>query len=131
MYVGYEDDRKSARHLYHVGIQFALTHLRRCMVEAKDVSCRTPPLEDDPEKLAGRGTFVMLNESIDHLAEQISLLSPALRQVIVMRYLRGIEPSEIIDRLAISASEYEQRLTSAKHQLRQRLREIGVDPPAF
>ena len=48
-----------------------------------------------------------------------------------MRYLQDLEPSEIIKRLGISASAYEQRLTAAKHQLRQKLRALGVDPQAF
>lgn len=117
-------------YLFQVGMRFALTHMRRSKVEAKDI-LRRIPLEDDPDKLAGPETRAMLDQSIGHLGAEISLLSPALREVIVMRYLQDLEPSEIIKRLGISASAYEQRLTAAKHQLRQKLRALGVDPQAF
>jgi RNA polymerase sigma-70 factor, ECF subfamily len=117
-------------YLFQVGMRFALMHLRRRKVEARDV-LRRIPLEDDPGRLAGPETSAMLNQSIDHLGAQISLLSPALREVIVMRYLQDLEPADIIERLGISASAYEQRLTTAKHQLRERLRALGVDPQAL
>lgn len=116
-------------YLFQVGIRFAIEQIRRGKIEAKHL-LRRVPLDDDPGKVAGPETRAMLDQSIDHLAEQISLLSPALREVIVMRYLQGIEPFHVIDRLGISASAYEQRITAAKRQLRERLRAIGVDPDA-
>jgi RNA polymerase sigma factor (sigma-70 family) len=116
-------------YLFRVGMRFALMYLRRAKVEARDV-LRRVPLEDDPDKLAGPETRAMLDQSIDHLGMEIALLSPALREVIVLRYLQGMEPPEIIERLGISVSAYEQRLTAAKRQLRPRLRAFGLDPQA-
>jgi RNA polymerase sigma factor (sigma-70 family) len=117
-------------YLFQVGTRLAIDQLRRRQVEAKDV-LRRVPLEDDSNKLAGPEARAILDESIDHLAEQISLLSSGQREVIVMRYLQGMEPADIIDRLGISESAYRQRLVAAKHELRERLRAIGVDPDAL
>jgi RNA polymerase sigma factor (sigma-70 family) len=114
-------------YLFRVGMRFALMRLRRVKVEAKDV-LRRIPLEDGPDVQAGPETRAMHDQSIDHLGTQIALLPPALREVMVMRYLQGMEPAEITDRLGISISAYEQRLTAAKHQLRRRLRTLGLDP---
>ncbi len=117
-------------YLFHVGTRIALKNLRRRKVEAK-VVLRSIPVEDDPDKLAGPEALAMLNQSIEHLGAELWLLNPAQREVLVMRYVQGMEPTEIIKSLGISASAYEQRLTAAKHVLRQRLRAIGVDPQSF
>lgn len=116
-------------YLFQVGINFALHQFRREKVEANHI-LRRVPLDDDPDRVAGPETRALLAQIIDHLDQQISLLSPALREVFVMRYLQGIEPAHIIERLGISASAYEQRISAAKRRLRERLRAIGVDPDA-
>lgn len=116
-------------YLFQVGTRFALMYLRRHKIEARDRMLRSP-IEDDPGRLAGPETHASFEESIAHLEAQIGLLSPALREVFVMRYGQGMEPSEIIRQLGISAAAYEDRLTAAKRLLRQRLRALGVDPQA-
>jgi RNA polymerase sigma factor (sigma-70 family) len=117
-------------YLFTVATRFAFKCLRRRKVEAK-VVLRSVPVEDDPAKVAGPEARAMLDQGIEHLASELWLLSPALREVMVMRHVLGMEPPEIISRLGISASAYEQRLTAAKHQLRDRLRAIGIDPQSF
>lgn len=121
-------DNPSA-YLFQAGTHIAITYTRRRRVEAEDVLHRIP-LEDDPEKIVGPETRAILEQSIDRLKAQIGLLRPALREVIVMRYLEGMEPPEIINRLGISTTAYGQRVTAAKRQLKQALRALGVDPQA-
>ncbi len=117
-------------YLFHVATRVAFKILRRRKVEAKIV-LRSTPIEDDPNKFAGPEVLAMRDQSIEQLGAELWLLSPAQREVLVMRYVQGMEPTEIIKSLGISASAYEQRLTAAKHLLRQRLRAIGVDPQSF
>lgn len=116
-------------YLWQVATRFALMYLRRHKIEAKDRMLRSP-VEDDPGRIAGPETHTSFQQSMGHLKAQIALLSPALRAIIVMRYIQGMEPNEIVRRLGISVAAYEDRLTAAKHQLRQRLRALGVDPQA-
>ena len=118
-----------AAYLFQAGTHIAITSMRRSRVEAEDV-LRRIPLEDDPEKIVGPETHAILEQSIDRLQAQIGLLRPALREVIVMRYLEGLEPPEIINRLGISVTAYGQRITAARRQLKQALRALGVDPQA-
>lgn len=117
-------------YLFQVGVRFALMRIRRAKFEARDVLRRTP-LEDDTDRIAGPEALAMLDESVRRLREQIATLSEPLRQVLELRHLQGMEKSEIIKQLGISAFTYERQLTAAKRQLRQRLRAIGVDPEAF
>lgn len=125
-----EHIEKPRAYLFQMGVRFALMRMRRAKFEARDV-LRRIPLEDSPDRIAGPEDLAMLDQSVSRLREQIAALDPQLRQVLVLRHLQGMEASEIINQLGISAFTYERRLTAAKRQLRQRLRAIGVDPQAF
>jgi RNA polymerase sigma factor (sigma-70 family) len=116
--------------IFKVGVRLAIDRIRSAKRDAL-LAQSIASIQDSSEHRSLPEPRAMLDESIRHLGDAIEALTPGLRQVFVMRYVRHMAPMEISERLGISMSAYQQRITAANEQLAQRLAALGVDPRAF
>jgi RNA polymerase sigma factor (sigma-70 family) len=112
--------------LFDVATKLAITRLKRVRAEAartaspgelEEVLDEAPPLE----------RRAMAEQAMKHLVEVVAELTPAVREVFVMRYVQQMPRQEIAERLGITVGAVEQRLTRALMQCRGRLAALGID----
>ncbi len=66
----------------------------------------------------------MDSEIFARVRRAVRALPPKYREVVVLRYLQGLETSEMCELLGITANAIQVRLTRAKQQLRESLGEL-------
>jgi RNA polymerase sigma factor (sigma-70 family) len=112
--------------LFDVATKLAITRIKRVRTEAArsaapgeldDVLDEGPPLE----------RRAMADQAMQRLVEVVGELTPAVREVFVMRYMQQMPRQEIAAQLNISLGAVEQRLTRALVHCRTRLAALGID----
>ncbi len=79
----------------------------------------------DPSALPDRRASA--EQAMRQLAAIVEDLTPNLRQVFIMRYVKQMPRQEIAEQLGISLGALEQRLTRALAQCRSRMSAPGLD----
>lgn len=75
-------------------------------------------VDDNAERAA------METEALARVRRAVKALPPKYREVVVLRYLQGLETAETCELLGITANAMQVRLTRAKRQLRESLGEM-------
>jgi RNA polymerase sigma-70 factor (ECF subfamily) len=83
-----------------------------------DEGCPDLCAEENTERAA------MDAEIFARVRRAVRALSPKYREVVVLRYLQGLETSEMCELLGITANAMQVRLSRARQQLRQSLGEL-------
>lgn len=97
---------------------------RRKRREAEYLSAREAtedPLANDPIYA------LLLSERREFVREQLTLLDPAQRELLVLKYVAGCSYRDIARRLSMDVGAVEYRLTQARKTLRRRLVDAGLD----
>lgn len=82
------------------------------------------PCSDD-----SAATGAMAAERLAHIRRAVRTLPPKYHEVVVLRYLEGLETSEVCRLLGISANTMQVRLSRAKSQLKESLSELMQEKP--
>ncbi len=69
-------------------------------------------------------TGVMDAERLAHVRRAVGALPPKYREVVVLRYLEGLDTDDICELLGITANAMQVRLSRAKSQLKDSLNEL-------
>ncbi len=85
---------------------------------AVDEDCLDLRVEENAERAA------MDTETFARVRRAVRALPPKYREVVVLRYLQGLETSEMCELLGITVNAMQVRLTRAREQLRQSLGEL-------
>jgi len=85
---------------------------------AVDEDCLDLCVEENAERAA------MDTETFARVRRAVRALTPKYREVVVLRYLQGLETSEMCELLGITVNAMQVRLTRAREQLRQSLGEL-------
>lgn len=112
--------------LFDVATKLAINRLKRARQEARHTGS-PEEMEAVPDAAPQPDKRLVLEEAMDRLTETVEQLTPALREVFAMRYVKHLSRVEIAGRLGITVGAVEQRLTRALAQCRARLTALGVD----
>lgn len=88
---------------------------------------RTVAIEEDNPNLCSEENAeqaAMDTETFARVRRAVRALPPKYREVVVLRYLQGLETSEMCELLGITANAMQVRLTRAREQLRESLGEL-------
>lgn len=112
--------------LFDVATKLGITRLKRVRTEAARAAApaELDELLDEGPPLERRA---MADEAMTRLGEVVGGLTPAIREVFVMRYVQQMPRQEIAQQLNITVGAVEQRLTRALTQCRERLAALGID----
>ncbi len=125
---GEQIGRLGASYVYRTATSAALDLIRRRRARGADI---TDPADERLEQLAAatRGPQAELesNEALNEILETVEALIPPRRAVVRM-YLSGYEREEIADVLGWSEAKTRNLLYRGLADLRERLRERGIDP---
>jgi RNA polymerase sigma-70 factor (ECF subfamily) len=113
--------------LFDVATKLALTRLRRARAEAALAAAGAEEAEAVPDPTALPDQRVAADQAMRQLAAIVEELTPNLRQVFIMRYVKQMPRQEIAEQLNISVGALEQRLTRALTQCRSQLSASGLD----
>jgi RNA polymerase sigma factor (sigma-70 family) len=113
--------------LFDVATKLALTRLKRARAESAVTASDPVGLDDVADVSARPDQHAAAAQAMQHLATIVEELTPNLRQVFVMRYVKQMPRQEIAEQLNISIGALEQRLTRALTQCRSRMAALGFD----
>ncbi len=113
--------------LFDVATKLALTRLRRAKAEAALAAASAEEVEAVPDPSALPDRQAAADQAMRQLAAIVEELSPNLRQVFIMRYVKQMPRQEIAEQLNISIGALEQRLTRALAQCRSQMSAAGLD----
>lgn len=113
--------------LFDVATKLALTRLRRARAEAALAAASAEEIEAVPDPSALPDRHAAADQAMRQLAVIVEELSPNLRQVFIMRYVKQMPRQEIAEQLSISIGALEQRLTRALAQCRSQMSAAGLD----
>lgn len=113
--------------LFDVATKLALTRLKRARAEAALAAADAEELEAVPDPSALPDRRAAAEQAMRQLAAIVEDLTPNLRQVFIMRYVKQMPRQEIAAQLGITLGALEQRLTRALTQCRSRMSAPGLD----
>lgn len=113
--------------LFDIATKLAITRIKRERQEAAVTGTATEVAEQVPDEAPRPESRVVMEETLHRLTEILEQLSPSLREVFVMRYVKQMPRQQIADQLDISVNAVEQRLTRALAFCRKRLASLGLD----
>jgi RNA polymerase sigma factor (sigma-70 family) len=114
--------------LFDVATKLALTRLRRVRAEAALTTAgEVEDLDAVADQAARPDQRAVAEQAMQQLAAIVEELTPNLRQVFVMRYVKQMPRQEIAEQLNISIGALEQRLTRALAQCRARMSSLGLE----
>jgi RNA polymerase sigma factor (sigma-70 family) len=113
--------------LFDVATKLALTRLKRARAESVITAAEPEGVEAVADASARPDQHAAAAQAMQQLASIVEELSPNLREVFVMRYVKQMPRQEIAEQLDISVGALEQRLTRALAQCRSRMSARGFD----
>lgn len=93
---------------------------------------RTVAIDEDSPHLCAEedvARAAMDTETFVRVRRAVRALPPKYREVVVLRYLQGLETSEMCELLGITANAMQVRLSRAREQLKQSLGELIEEKP--
>lgn len=116
--------------LFDVATKLAITRLKRQRAEKELLEATADNLgevEEVADESPRPDRRAMADQALQGLTVVVERLSPTLREVFVMRYVRQMPRHEIASHLGITVGAVEQRLTRALAECRRRLAALGID----
>lgn len=108
--------------VYRVAMNESLQHLRRRKVRRMSV---LPPEPTDRSRNTQRRV-----DDVEALEVALARLDPTLRSIFLLREVEGLSYAEIADAAGVPEGTVGSRLSRARAELREILKEIGWGPPS-